>query len=382
MMDANYKISVVEDDATTRLLFKSILSKCYSVEVFETGEDCIEHAAHVCPDLFMLDVGLTGINGYEVCRALKSNPATASVPAIFVSGHDNLDDVLNGYDAGGEDYILKPFEAFDLINKIENVRRIERERQALLEQARASEELVSLLLGNNDENTILIKFLRSLNECDDFKSVADALLSAVDALHLEGAVQIRLQNREHTYSKTGENWPMEVSVINHVRTLDRIFQFKQRAAYNFECITLLITNMPIDNAEQCGRLRDSLAIMAESANARLLAQQSVSEKNTMQGHIQVLLNTLSQTVQRYGKRYDQARYEGAECTQVFLDELLRSFAHLGMSDQQEAPLLAMARSQCNHLIDLYDIAGDTQATLTQLSRELEDILSATPPDQR
>jgi hypothetical protein len=195
--------------------------------------------------------------------------------------------------------------------------------------------------------------------------------------NLDGAVQIRMRNFEKTVSRSGEDWPLEIAVINHVRSLDRIFEFHQRAAYNFDHITILINDMPLDDPDLCGRIRDSLAIVAESADAKIQALQSFADNSTMRNEIHNVLQAVEQTVHSYSKQYDQARYEGSVHTTQLLDDLLISFAHLGMSDQQEEKILKMVKDRSLQLIDLYDIAGNTPSTLEMLSKRLGDILTAT-----
>lgn len=376
-MEKDYRIFVVDDDTTTRLLLNGMLGNTYTVECFEAAEACLLRLQDLRPDLFLLDVGLPGIDGFELCRGIKANPETAMVPVVFLSGHDNPEDILAGYDAGGQDYIVKPFDIIGLHHKIENLQRIEVDKRALAGQAQASDELASLVMANLDEYAVLIKFLRTLNECDSATAIVEATLRVLAAAHLEGAVQIRLRNFEKTYSPAGENWPLEVAVMNHVRTLDRIFEFKRRAAYNFEHITLLVTNMPVEDAELCGRIRDNLAIAAESANAKLEALQSFTDNATMREEIAQTLTGIESTVADFGKRYDAARYQGSVFTSQFLDDLLAAFAHLGMSGQQEEEILELVRKRAEQLVDLYDIAGETQSTLEQLGTRLGGILDAT-----
>jgi DNA-binding response OmpR family regulator len=376
-MESDYLIFVVDDDATTRLLLKSMLGSQYMVNVFETAESCLSALDGKRPDLFLLDVGLPGMDGYELCRQIKATPETAGVPVVFLSGHDNPEDILAGYDAGGQDYILKPFDIVSLHHKIENLQRIEQDRRSLSGQAQASDELASLVMANLDEYAVLIKFLRTLNECGSPAEIVEATLNVLGAAHLEGAVQIRLRNFEKTYSQSGENWPLEVAVMNHVRTLERIFEFKRRAAYNFDHITLLITNMPVEDADLCGRIRDNLAIAAESADAKLAALQSFNDNATLRDEIQSLLHGIGQTVETFSKQYDAARYQGSLHTNQFLDDLLATFAHLGMSSQQEEEILELVKQRSSGLIDLYDIAGETQETLGKLRARLEAVLHAT-----
>lgn len=376
-METDYTVFVVDDDKTTRLLLESMLGNKYAVEAFGSAESCLDRLTLIQPDLFLLDVGLPGMDGYDLCRAIKGLPEAGSIPVVFISGHDDLDAIMAGYDAGGEDYIVKPFDIAGLSHKIENLRRIEQDKSALLGQARDSDELATLVLANLDEYAVLIKFLRSLNECSNTEETVEAILRSLAAFHLEGAVQIRLRNFEKTFSKTGENWPLEIAVINHIRTLDRIFEFRTRCAYNFEHITILVTNMPVADADLCGRIRDHLAIAAESAEAKLVALQSFADNASMRDEIRNLLRDVGQTVASYSKKYDEARYLGSVYTTRILDDLLAAFAHLGMSSQQEEEILGMVKDRSNELIDIYDIAGESQATLGELSRKLAGILLAT-----
>ena len=369
-----YTVYVVDDDPTTRLLLKSILATKFTVELFETGEACLERIRNDLPDLFLLDVGLPGVNGYDVCRQIKQVPAGEHVPVIFISGHDDHAAILAGYDAGAQDYVTKPFDVAGLFRKIENLQRIEQERQALLGQVQASDELASLVLANLDEYAILIKFLRTLSECGCAKDVADAIQHVFDAYHLMGAVQVRMRNAENTYSKAGENWPMELAVIHHVRTMGRIFEFKSRAAFNFDHMTVLVTNMPIADAEMCGRIRDNVAIAAESADAKLKALQSFADNTAIQHDIHELLQGLEHTVQDYSKRCDQARYESSVYTTQSLEEMSAAIAPLGMTTQQEDEFLDMIKRRANGLIDIYDITGTTRQTLDSIIRKLETIL--------
>jgi len=186
-----------------------------------------------------------------------------------------------------------------------------------------------------------------------------------------------MRTQEKTFSKAGENWPLEIAVMNHIRSLERIFEFRTRCAYNFDHITILVTNMPVADADLCGRIRDHLAIAAESAEAKLMALQSFEDNSAMRNEIHDLLEAVGQTMQSYKQQNDAAQYKGTVYRNKILDDLLASFAHLGMSGQQEEEILGMVRDRTNNLTVLYDISGETQATFGKLSKKLEGILTAT-----
>lgn len=376
-MTSEYKVFAVDDDPTTVLLIESILGNRYALETFATAQACLERLRQEVPDLFLLDVQMPGMDGYELCRRLKAAPASREVPVIFLSAHDTTDDVLAGYDAGAEDYVAKPFEHIALHRKIENILRIDADRRALRIQAQSSDAFASLVMANLDEYAALIRFLRSLNECADPAQVATATLSLLNDYKLDGSVQIRMRQLEKTYNRAGENWPLEIAVINHARTLGRIFEFKTRSVYNFDRVTILVTNMPLDDPDRCGRIRDDLAIAAESADAKLGAIQSGADKLHLRTELAQLLHELGQNVDHYSRCYDEARYQSALHTLRLLDELLAAMANLGMSDAQEAAIEEMVRKRSEELVDLYDFARATGANLAGIRSRLEALIHAT-----
>jgi len=257
------------------------------------------------------------------------------------------------------------------------VRRAAQEQAEKQGKVAESEELVSMVLSNLDEYARLIRFLRQLNECSSYLAIADALLEFLRAYKLKGVIQIRMRNFEATLSDEGMNRPLELSVINHIRTLERIFEFKTRAAYNFDHLTVMVNNMPVDNPELCGSIRDNVAIAAESADAKLLALQAFADGERTREEILGVLNAVREAVQTFSLRYNTARYKGAVISGDILDSLLAALAHIGLATADEDRIVAMVRNATNTLIDLYDIGGDTQTTLLALNDHLEQILDAT-----
>ena len=359
-MEKDYTVFVVDDDKTTRLLLESMLGKKYVVEAFDSAESCLNRLEHKHPNLFLLDVGLPGMDGYDLCRNIKCVPEIMGIPVVFISGHDDLEAVMAGYDAGGEDYIVKPFDITGLSRKIENLQRIQRDKKTLLEQAKASDGLTAMVMTNLGESAVLIGFLRSLNGCQTSRDVVSKALELLNSFKLDGAVQIRMRDVVQTFSRSGEDWPLETSVIDHVRSMGRIFEFRKKAAYNFDHITVLISDMPLEDPDRCGRIRDNIAIAIESAEAKLVALQASDDNLKMHDEISTLFRSVSQTALSFGQQYNDVMHQGAVHTTQVIDDLLSEFAHLGMSAQQENLILKMVEDRSNSLINIYQTLLDKQ----------------------
>jgi len=101
-------ILAVDDEASNLQLLRQILQDHYRLLFAKDGARALELARSEHPDLVLLDVMMPGMSGYEVCAALKANPATASVPVIFVTALTETADEVEGFEAGAVDYITKP----------------------------------------------------------------------------------------------------------------------------------------------------------------------------------------------------------------------------------------------------------------------------------
>ncbi len=103
-------ILIVDDTPTNISVVSGILRPQYRTKVATSGERALALCAMAeKPDLVLLDVMMPEMDGYEVCRRLKADPATAAIPVIFLTAKTEPDDEARGFDAGGVDYIHKPF---------------------------------------------------------------------------------------------------------------------------------------------------------------------------------------------------------------------------------------------------------------------------------
>ncbi|APR65289.1 diguanylate cyclase [Borrelia anserina] len=104
-----HKLLLVDDTPTNLDLLVGILQYNYEIRIALNGIDALKQVEIFSPDLILLDILLPDVSGYEVCKRLKSDPETRDIPIIFISSRDSIDAQLEGFNVGGVDYILKPF---------------------------------------------------------------------------------------------------------------------------------------------------------------------------------------------------------------------------------------------------------------------------------
>jgi DNA-binding response OmpR family regulator len=125
----NARLLVVEDDIDIANMLKIYFTSLqYEVDVANRGRDALEKTKQVLPHLIVLDIMLPDIDGYEVCRTLRTNTRTSHIPVIFLTQKDERSDKLQGLELGADDYITKPFDIEELKLRVQGaIRRSERE---------------------------------------------------------------------------------------------------------------------------------------------------------------------------------------------------------------------------------------------------------------
>lgn len=135
-------ILVVDDNPLNlKVLFQYLSDEGYRVLVAEDGASAIEQARQALPDLVLLDVLMPGINGFETCRRLKEDSDTASIPVIFLTALSATVDKLEGFNAGGVDYLTKPLQYDEVVARVQTHLKLSRLQRELSKKNRELERL-------------------------------------------------------------------------------------------------------------------------------------------------------------------------------------------------------------------------------------------------
>ena len=117
-MTSDFRILIVDDDAMNIDILMDSLEEEYDVRAAESGEEALEIIPQYNPDVILLDIMMSGIDGYEGCRRIREDDTYKSVKIILISGRAMEDERQKGFAVGADDYITKPFDVDDIADKI------------------------------------------------------------------------------------------------------------------------------------------------------------------------------------------------------------------------------------------------------------------------
>lgn len=175
-------ILVVDDNALNiRVLVEILQRRGFSVQSATNGQDALKMAQETPPDLVLLDVLMPGMDGYQVCRLLRAAIATQNTPIIFLSALNEPLDKVEAFNVGATDYISKPFNAREVLARIESQLKIQALRKELEARQRDLERRNEELARKNEElmqsQRALLKAHQNINLV--FSVFTDALLGTV-----------------------------------------------------------------------------------------------------------------------------------------------------------------------------------------------------------
>lgn len=135
-------ILIIEDDVTQRGLLSRVLEReGYDTLGIGHGEMGLRAIVEYAPALVLLDLSLPGMDGFEICRRLRSDPLTATLPVIVITAHTSMEDMVTALDAGADDFLAKPVQQVELLARIRSAMRL---RRAITSLERAAQIVAAL----------------------------------------------------------------------------------------------------------------------------------------------------------------------------------------------------------------------------------------------
>jgi signal transduction histidine kinase len=195
------KILIVDDEASGLATLESILDgEGYQLEFAQNGETALAMAEKIQPDLILLDVMMPGMDGFEVCRRIRSAPTLAEIPIVILTALDDYNSRLIGLDAGADDFFSKPMDRHELrarvktITRLNRYRTLMRQREQLREMAGRTVEAqererqrISRELHDDLGQALTAHILNLQNLQNDLPLAEDALRTQLNNLLLDTA---------------------------------------------------------------------------------------------------------------------------------------------------------------------------------------------------
>jgi CheY-like chemotaxis protein len=324
------RVLVVDDDISTVKIHSKVLSSQFQIETANSGLGALQICKERMPDLVLLDVNMPEMDGYETCKKLRE---FTDIPIIFVTATNTVEEHLQAFDAGGDDVILKP-AAFDiLLRKVSLAIYRKNEQRNLHDLLQSVKAEFNSVAG---ENGVLQKFMRSCISSLSMNDLAKHLVAAIKGLGLDNCVLIRNKAESPILTSHGEPTSIEVSILEQSINMGSLFEFKQRLAVNNARVSVIVTNMPVNEIQRSDRLRENIVTLVEITETMCeyveMRQAAITHAELMQ----VALQTTFGETEALDHIRQVAQGDMRLLLQELVDNVEKTYSWLGTSNSQEA----------------------------------------------
>ncbi len=367
-------LAIDDDKFVQKMITKALSSDDLSVRTANDGESGIKQAIDQVPDIILLDVEMPGINGYEVCDRLRNSEATKDVPIVFLSSHSSLRERLQGYEVGADDYLIKPFEAEHLLARINVLIKYYQERLELKQQFELAQKTAIMAMTGSGELGQAMQYLEQSLSYHNVDDLINGLFETTNQFSLNCCIMIVDDGKYSWFSSEGIISPLEKELLEMCDRSVRFLDFGARTIINYPLASLLIKNMPLDDMERYGRMKDLLPILISAINTKintLKTQESLTEQSV---NLLESFKMIKSNLYHLGTTIVKNRKDSRTIMSSLVEDLNYDLLRMGLEEDQEEFLLNRIDSAIEEAMIQIDAGKEIRDVLTFILNNLRNVM--------
>ncbi len=372
MTSARSKLLVIDNEHDVANHLSKGLSPDFEITVVANPSDAVDRAAAENPNIIILDIELSGRTGYELCDDLKQDSRTQHIPVVFYSNNNSLRERMLGYEMGAVDYIHKITDMNETKAKLSAILAQSAQSFALKEEIAKVEKTAMEALATSSELGKAVRFVEQSYTTAEFDGLASRLMDFCRSLDISVVVMFLTRRGPRFYSSNAAGpAAIETDLIQRLNGNDRFIDFGCRTLVNYPQVSLLVKNMPIENRERYGRLKDAIPFVlgATDAKVRMLDAEAVisAQYGSLTSSIEAAQLTLTTVKENFRRNLELVNSVMAELTTTIQYDV----AKMTMNEEDEEHILELVDSTSRKLHIILQENSQTDTILSELVKLLE-----------
>jgi len=373
-MNTSKRILVVDDEPLNLEIMTEFLCDEFSlVEVAASGEECLNICRKELPDIILLDVNMPGLDGYQTCLKLKDIDHENETSVIFVSAHGQPEDRIEGYKAGAVDYLVKPFEPEELLQKINRTLSYQDDVSDLRTSVASSNKVAFSAMTVSSELGEIIRIMEEMFLVSGYEELSEKYFEWSQSMELNSCIRIKTENYEHCLANNVPSTPIERELMELLSSKGRIFSFDSRTQFNGASVQILIKNMPKDDEAKYGRLIDTLPVILTGIDKCITRIYELNLKEQQQKHILETIAEIRSISSHTSRTFEEMQNDILNVFNEFQGALDWEIPRMGLEDDQEKLIMKLADDCMEKSHKATDIGSGIRSDLNKIILLLQDI---------
>ncbi len=359
-------VLAIDDDKYVHHVIEESLAGFCTLLHAKNGDEGLRQAIKHNPDIILLDIEMPGKTGFEVCNELKANPETKDIPVMFLSGKSDLPDRVKGYNAGAADYIVKPFNAEELMARIRVLYQYRQHSKKLKSDVERAQITAEIAMTDSGDMGRIMRYVGQSYHAHDIKALSEYMFEFFNPMELDVVLAFWYQDVGVFCSAKGGVCPLEQELLEQHRESNRFVDFSHRTIINYPKVSMLVKNMPLDDAQLYGRYKDLFPHILEVTNAKVQDMEINERALTQANQIGNAFNELSEQMHQNS----DSRAHAVKQLTVQLAELNQLVEH---NEQLNSSDVALYLQQLQQTQQLFTSLNDD---LTHIKHQLNHIIES------
>mgnify|MGYP001059094615 CR=1 FL=1 len=359
-----YTVLAVDDSSLNHKIIEKAVSGHYQFRGVFSGQECLDFVAKTTPDLILLDVTMSGMDGYETCTELRKLPLLLNVPVLFLSGRCSVEEKLKGYEVGGDDYITKPFQAEELLAKIKKAIGYRKNAEKLDEKAKKAIKLASSAIKENNHIAIALSFFQRAFQCHSFQDLAVSFFDVMAQYALPCTVCFWHPKEQIIFYDDGIVRPLEAELLLQARNKEVVWRHGKRMILNFKNLSLLIKNTESQLFDVSVPMEGVLTTLLSGMDARFLNLVDEFALQHEKNCLTDIVEKMRSLINCSRECHQNLSLASSKSFERLMNRTEKTVARYQLDEHQEESILSEIRRCESEIVQLYTALVEEESRLS------------------
>lgn len=367
------KYSVVVFDCVNDLNLTAELDEHFEAVVTKDTNECVQAAASNQHQLVLIDATCASFDAFEITTTIRNS---CDIPVILVAAQDDTEQRLKAYDCGADDFLQVDELKVELHGRLERIIINKIATDQLKSQLLQANEMAFIAMSDTSDLGINVQFLLDSNACNNLDELGMRLFQALQSYGLQCSLQMRSEYSLKNMEANGMAKELESRLLSEMKAEGRYVDFGKRSVMNYERVSLLVKNMPIDDDKKYGAIKDNVFSLLQGANARIEALDNLSSLELERDLVRTMAVKMKELMSSVDDNYQDVMRDIANVVEDMADGVDQSIQFLGMDENQEQALQKTMEGGIVNTNKIFNEGLKLDAGLQTFMKQVDGIFNA------